>query len=127
MNAQEESAHRKNKSRTIELEARVARIRALNDELRAFRRGGYVTITSGVQSLGQTGMQAMLLKVAQFEAFTPDNDSHAEHDFGAVEHEGQTFFWKIDYYDKRLEFGSPDPANPDVTARVLTIMLASEY
>jgi hypothetical protein len=127
MNTQEESGYQKNKSQTIELEARTARIRALNDELRAFRRGGYVTITSGVQSLGQMGLQAVLLKVAQFDAFTKDNDSHAEHDFGAVEHEGQAFFWKIDYYDKRLEYGSPDPANPDVTARVLTIMLASEY
>ncbi|KFL46741.1 hypothetical protein IL54_2160 [Sphingobium sp. ba1] len=127
MNAQEETGYQKNKSRTMELEARTARIRALNDELRAFRRGGYVTITSGVRSLGQMGLQAVLLKVAQFDAFTPDNDSHAEHDFGAVEYEGQTFFWKIDYYDKRLEYGSPDPANPDVTARVLTIMLASEY
>ena len=90
MNAQEETGYQKNKSRTMELEARTARIRALNDELRAFRRGGYVTITSGVRSLGQMGLQAVLLKVAQFDAFTPDNDSHAEHDFGAVEYEVRT-------------------------------------
>lgn len=127
MNDENACGYQKNKSRTMALEARIERIRTLNDELRAFRRGGYVTITSGVQSLGQTAMQAVLLKVAQFDAFTASNDSHAEHDFGAVEHEGQTFFWKIDYFDKRLEYGSPDPANPDVTARVLTIMLASEY
>ncbi|MBB3983590.1 trehalose-6-phosphatase [Sphingobium fontiphilum] len=127
MNDENACGYQKNKSRTMALEARIERIRTLNDELRAFRRGGYVTITSGVQSLGQTAMQAVLLKVAQFDAFTAGNDPHAEHDFGAVEHERQTFFWKIDYYDKRLEYGSPDPANPDVTARVLTIMLASEY
>ncbi|BBF68390.1 DUF3768 domain-containing protein [Sphingomonas bisphenolicum] len=127
MNAQEESGYQKNKSRTIELEARVARIRALNDELRGFRRGGYVTITPGIQALGQDSLQAIVYKVATFDSFTGDNDPHGEHDFGALEHEGKRIFFKIDYYDKSLEYGSPDPANPDVTARVLTIMLASEY
>lgn len=127
MTDETQCGYEKNKSRTIELEARVARIRALNDALRGFRRGGYVTITSGVQALGSAALQAVLLKVAQFDAFSTDNDPHGEHDFGAIEHGDHRIFWKIDYYDKQLEFGSPDPADPDVTARVLTIMLASEY
>ena len=37
------------------------------------------------------------------------------------------YFWKIDYYDANLEYGSDDPANDAVTTRVLTIMEASEY
>jgi len=31
------------------------------------------------------------------------------------------------YYDLNLEYGSEDPANASITARVVTIMLASEY
>ena len=102
MTEEAQCGYQKNKSRTMELEARVARIRALNDALRGFRRGGYVTITSGVQSLGQTAMQAVLLKVAQFDAFSTDNDTHGEHDFGAIEHGDQRIFWKIDLYDPGL-------------------------
>ncbi|QGP79591.1 DUF3768 domain-containing protein [Sphingobium sp. CAP-1] len=127
MTDENQRGYEKNKSRTIELEARIDRIRALNDELRGFRRGGYVTITSGIQALGQAALQAILHKVAAFDAFEGDNDPHGEHDFGALDHEGSHVFFKIDYYDKQLEHGSPDPADPHVTARVLTIMLALEY
>lgn len=36
-------------------------------------------------------------------------------------------FFKIDYYDLNYEFMSKNPANPDITNRVLSIMLAEEY
>ena len=62
-----------------------------------------------------------------FDSFTEDNDPHGERDFGAFEHEGQRIFWKIDYYDRALTYGSENPADPQQTVRVLTIMLASEY
>ena len=41
--------------------------------------------------------------------------------------DGQDLLWKIDYYDNELEYGSPNPADPNVTRRVLTILLADEY
>ncbi len=33
----------------------------------------------------------------------------------------------MNYYDRATEMGSPDPADPAVTTRVLTIMRAGEY
>ena len=51
----------------------------------------------------------------------------AEHDFGAIDLDGERFFFKIDYFDLTRALYSTDPADPAVTERVLTIMLASEY
>ncbi len=48
-------------------------------------------------------------------------------DFGAFEHSGHHIFWKLDAYDRDLRYGSLDPADPRVTRRILTIMLAGEY
>lgn len=47
-------------------------------------------------------------------------------DFGSFEYAGKCIMWKIDYYDQEWS-GSPDPADPAVTTRVLTVMLAEEY
>ena len=59
--------------------------------------------------------------------FTTENDPYGEHDFGSVTIDGTNLFWKIDYYDLSLQYGSSDPSDPAQTARVLTITLAEEY
>lgn len=103
-------------------------IAKLND---GFRRsgglGGRFMITAGVQALGPIHVAELNRLVIRFDDFTEDNDPYGEHDFGSIEYGGQKFFWKIDAYDKSLEFGSPDPTDPAVTTRVLTLMLAQEY
>jgi hypothetical protein len=101
------------------------RIRELNDQARQTLTGCRVLITLGVQALDATA--AILALVQQYSDFTPDNDPYAEHDFGSFRFTGETIFWKFDYYDLDLTMHSPDPTEPDVTARVLTILLGSEY
>ena len=64
---------------------------------------------------------------ASFTTFDAGNDPHGEHDFGALAFGAERYFWKIDYYDADLTFASPDPADPTVTRRVMTIMRADEY
>ena len=108
----------------------VSRISELND---AFRRGttlgpGDLYITRGVESRGPAFVYQALTSVQDFDAFKPDNDPFGEHDFGVVNVEDETVFWKIDYYDRDdADTGADDPADPQTTRRILTILLASEY
>ena len=107
--------------------AQSAKIRDLNDRFRWWLEGGSIVVTAGVHALGFVRVLGLIEIVKAFDQFTADNDPHGEHDFGAFEDGGNRFFWKIDYYDLSLTVGSPDPADPTVTCRVLTLMLASEY
>src|SRR4051794_38017171 len=106
------------------------KVRALNDELRTTFVGGKIAATPGILALGD--LPAVLQKLREFSDFSPENDPHREHDFGAFNVRSQLgieklVFFKIDYYDPELMMGSPDPSEPALTARVLTIMLAEEY
>ncbi len=102
-------------------------IRVLNDQFRQSLQGGRMVITAGVQALGPHRLLGLLRMVRSFDAFNEDNDPYGEHDFGSFVESSQKFFWKIDYYDRRCEQGSENPADPAQTTRVLTLMLAEEY
>jgi len=106
---------------------KAERIRVLNDRFRRSGLGGDILITPGIQELGDEGMRETVRQVMTFDSFDHANDPYGEHDFGAFDHAGQRIFWKIDYYGPDKMSGSADPSNPDITARVLTIMLALEY
>jgi hypothetical protein len=103
--------------------------KSIADQNDAFRScpGPDWNMTSSVLALGPEFLIEAVRKVTRFSTFSEDNDPHGEHDFGAFELQGERLFWKIDYYDKTVSAGSPDPANPGVTRRVMTIMLASDY
>lgn len=87
---------------------------------------------------------ALMLAIANFSHFSEDNDPWLEHDFGSVTVNNQKIFWKIDYFNKVAKRvrepngsivvsfvpgneASSNAADPAKTARVMTIMLASEY
>ena len=107
----------------------TARIRELNDAFRTAAPGELCTSTSraGIAAMSPEQQVEVMRRVHGFIAFTPDNDPHGEHDFGSFEYAGKTIFWKVDCYDRDLNYGSPDPADENVTERVLTVMLAEEY
>lgn len=122
----------------------AARIARLNDLARqAMGVACTIVATVGFRSLPDTDQSSVRELIETFEAFTEDNDPHGERDFGAIyqladgrwttehprvrENERERVFWKLDYYDRELQFASEDAANPAITRRVLTIMLADEY
>src|SRR6185503_17098964 len=103
------------------------RIRALNDELRRNLPNGHAVMTAGIAALGPEAVARIVKTIAVYNDFCTANDPHGEHDFGAFEVDGHKIFFKIDYYDRSLTHHSLDPADPAITERVITIMLAEEY
>ncbi len=120
---------------------RAERIARLNDlARRAMGIACVVVATEGVRALPEADQSRLRELVETFDAFTPDDDPHGERDFGVINQGvdgvwsvsrpadvAVTVFWKIDAHDRELRVGSDDPADPAMTRRVLTIMLASEY
>jgi Protein of unknown function (DUF3768) len=100
------------------------KVRELNDAFRTSFKGGRVMVTRGIAS--RSDVSEILERIRTFDAF--DNDSeYRERDFGALEAGHDSIFWKIDYYSHDLSAGSENPADPNLTVRVLTVMLAEEY
>ena len=106
---------------------KAARVRALNDHLRRRGMGGRVVISRGIEALGTDDVCKVLAAVAQFDDFTQDNDPWGEHDCAVLTIEARRIIFKIDYFDRDLNWHSPDASDPAITQRVLTIMLAEEY
>ena len=102
-------------------------IQRLNDELRCHGRGGRIAITRGIAALDEAVVREILNAVAAFNDFHEGNDPYREHDCASLMVDGTRVIWKIDYYDTTLSKGSENPADPNATARVLTVMLAEEY
>ena len=103
------------------------KIATLNDALRKRGEGGRIMLTTGIQALGQKAVHEVIKQIRAFDAFTEDNDPYGEHDFASITVNGNKIFWKIDAYDRNLEYASPDPTDPAVTVRIMTVMMAEEY
>lgn len=108
----------------------LSKIAELNDQLRQnlFTPGSNrVFVSAAVSSLPYLERALLLDKVQKFNDFNESNDAYQEHDFSRIEHNGITYFWKIDYYNKTMDAGSDNPADETITIRVLTIMRSDEY
>ncbi len=108
-------------------EGRTKKIAELNDSFRKTFVGGQVLMTRGIEALDEKTKAEVIAAVMKFDAFDEDNDPYGEHDYGTVQIAGRTYVWKIDTYDLRLKFMSPDPSDPAVTRRCLTILKPSEW
>ena len=109
------------------MDPRTQRIRALNDQLRQNLATGVAVMTPGIAALGQEAADRIIKSIAVFDDFCHANDPYEEHDFGSFDVDGRTMIFKIEYFDSSLTHHSPDPSDPSVTERVITIMLAEEY
>ena len=122
----------------------TARIARLNDLARTAMGVACTAVaTVGFRSLPDADQSQVRELIETYDAFDEDSDPHGERDFGTIyqlgdgrwtterpsahDDERERVFWKLDYYDRDLRFASEDAADPAVTRRVLTIMLADEY
>jgi Protein of unknown function (DUF3768) len=104
------------------------KIAALNDLARtAMGVASRLMQTQGISALPASVQSTIREHVETFTDFTPDNDPFGERDCASMTVEGHRVIWKIDYYDPTFTRHSDDAADPAVTRRVLTIMLAEEY
>lgn len=102
------------------------RIRELNDAFRKTFTGGRVLVTQSISA--RQDVAEIIERVRNFDAFGEACDPHHEHDFISLTMEdGEIIYAKIDYYSSDLNCGSPDPSDPAVATRVMTIMLAENY
>lgn len=84
-------------------------------------------LSAGVDALGQEMKAAALIAMHEFSSFNDGDDVRGEHDFGAFKLGHYTFVFKVDYYDAELIGASEDPADPQKTTRVLTLMLSGDW
>lgn len=106
---------------------RAQKIARLNDQLRREAPQGAFLMTSGVRALGSETIDRIVKIIREYRDFSDLSDPYGEHDFGAFSVDDSRLFWKIDYYDLTVSFGSHDPTDPSMTTRILTVMLAEEY
>lgn len=71
--------------------------------------------------------RAALKAIGEIATFDPENDPDGFHDFGAVEIDGRSVWFKIDAYDRTYDYGSDDHSDLEKTRRVLTILFPSDW
>lgn len=99
-----------------------AKIIELNDQLRTTFKGGRVQMTPSVYDLEARLRGRAVYVLSKYNKF--DDDS--EHDWGTFIFGGYAFEWRIEYRSTVGTGLSRDPANPDLTFRVLTLYVVAD-
>ena len=102
-------------------------IATLNDKFRRSFINGEVLLSAGIAAMSSEDKANIVSLVQNFDNFTPDNNPYSENDFGTFDYKDEKILWKIDYYDLNNQYHSENPANPDITNRILTIMKVFEW
>jgi Protein of unknown function (DUF3768) len=101
---------------------RRAKIIELNDQLRTTFKGGRVQMTPGVYDLDAQLHGRAVYVMSKYSKF----DDSSEHDWGVFIFAGYSFEWRIEYRGKDGTGVSPDPADPEMTFRVLTLYVLQD-
>jgi hypothetical protein len=88
-----------------------------------------VMATIGINALGTEAVQELLHLVLNFSdsSFRESFEPYGDRDFIVLTYKGIKIWAKIDTYDLNIEFMSENPADDNLTVRVLTLMLPDEY
>ena len=109
------------------MNTRLQSIRALNDDARQRLTAGTANLSPGVMALGPAGVHRIIKAIASYDNFDPDDDRFEQHEAGTFDADGHTIFFKIDSLDLAEEGLSPDPADFEVTVRIINVMLTDEF
>ena len=106
------------------------KIRQLNDAARkreASARWLFVGYLGDELHDDATRLDSIMKTVSEYADFDQGNDPYGEHDFGSFTFGGEQISFKIDYYDLNFENGSDDPADPEVTGRLISVFYTKDY
>ena len=99
-----------------------AKIIELNDQFRATFKGGRVQMSRSVYELEPRLRARALWVLSKYKKFADDS----AHDWGTFIFGGYAFEWRIEYRSAVGPGLSPDPVNPDLTFRVLTLEVVAD-
>lgn len=84
-------------------------------------------LTAAVAELDPRRKAKVLESVRTLDAFDQGCDPDSEADMTFFGLDGESYFFRFDYYSPDMEHGSHDPSEIDKTRRVLTIGFAADY
>lgn len=88
---------------------------------------GRFVMTQAIAARSGDFQRACLDAVRTCDDFHAGIDPYGTHEMGSFEIDGETVWFRIDLYDERYEYGSPEPTDLEKTRRVLTILFPEDY